>query len=93
MFLLNVESTFGIEIVVIAKDIAPNEAKAVSFRSNFEEKGIGGPNGNVSLKNDINFIVSLTYARQKWLLTTGDPKRRSSFVSIGCEALEPFRRF
>ena len=31
MFLLNVESTFEIEIVLIANDIAPNEAKAVSF--------------------------------------------------------------
>ena len=28
---LNVESTFEIEIVLIAKDIAPNEAKTVSF--------------------------------------------------------------
>ena len=31
MFLLNVESTFEIEIVLIAKDMAPNEAKAISL--------------------------------------------------------------
>ena len=31
MFLLNVERTFEIEIELIAKDIAPNEAKAISF--------------------------------------------------------------
>ena len=31
MFLLNVERTFEIEIVLVAKAIAPNEAKAISF--------------------------------------------------------------
>ena len=35
----------------------------------------------------------LIYAKQKWFFTTDDTERRSSFVSIGCEALKSFQRF
>ena len=48
---------------------------------NLEEKTTGDVNKNASLKNDIKFVVApFIYAIQKWLLTPGDLKRRSSSV-------------
>ena len=54
-----------------------------SLKLNLGEKGTGGANENASLKNDISFIMaSFIYAKQRWLLTTGDPKRRSVFSTF-----------
>ena len=52
-----------------------------SRKINLEERKTGGTNENSSLKrlkSDINVIVApFIYAKQKWLLTTGDPKEEA----------------
>ena len=78
--LLNVESTFEIKIVLMTK-IDPLTKQEDRWHKS----------KRISEKND-NFIVTpLIYAKQKWLLTTGDPKSRSSFVSICWEAFKSFQ--
>ena len=62
--LLNVESTFEITKIELLTKQEDGWRKSKP----------------ISEKTD-NFIVTpLIYAKQKWLLTTGDPKSRSSFV-------------
>ena len=76
LVLLNVQGSFEMEIVLIEQLV---KQKLFPWcKLNSEEKSRGGENENASLKNDTNFILApFINARQKWLLTTGDPKRRS----------------
>ena len=77
--LLNVESTFEIKIVLMTK-IGPLTKQEHRWRKSkrLPEK---------------KYDIILSRLAPKWLLTTADTERRSSFVSIGCEALKSFQRF
>jgi len=71
LLLLNVESTFENEIVLIGKveQLATLELFPLC-KLNLEDKGTGGANENASRKNYINFIIAPSiYVIQKWLHT------------------------
>ena len=92
--LLNGESTFEMEIVLIAKiEQLTKQKRFLSRKLKLEEKSTGSVNENASPKNVIHFIAALfIYTKHKWLLSTGDPKRKP-FILIGCDALNSFRPF
>ena len=77
--LLSVESSLETEIEPIAKiEQVTNQKLFPSQELNLEEKSTDGANEGACLKNDVNFILTpFIYAKQKWLLTTGDSKRKS----------------
>ena len=59
LLLLNVESTFEIEIVLIGKIEQLATLELFPLRKlNLEDKGAGGANENASWKNYINFIMA-----------------------------------
>ena len=79
--LLNVESTFEMEIVFIAKiEQLTKQKRFLSGKLKLEEKSTGSVNENASPKNVIHFIATpFIYTKHKWLLSTGDPKRKLYF--------------
>ena len=93
--LLNVESTFEMEIVLIAKiEQLTKQKRFLSRKLKLEEKSTGSVNENASPKNVIHFIAApFIYTKHKWLFSTGDPKAEKTLYFNRLRRVELFSTF